>query len=180
MGAEPAAIPSGRILRELAKESQADVGESKKPAERQRTATPWITAGGPPVTEGALKSLLDDLRRNIVANIAVFREEINEVLIHLHDTELTTAAHDTQITKLESELSALKHEQAQIHNHMATMEDRRQWKNVKVQGPGRFNYNNRNTTPVSLCWQAFSLQNKLNTCYWMYVTGSQHRRQNQQ
>ncbi|CAH2283029.1 Hypothetical predicted protein, partial [Pelobates cultripes] len=42
--------------------------------------------------------------------------------------------HETRLTKLEWELTALQSEQAKARQHMATMDDRRRWKNVKVHG----------------------------------------------
>ncbi|CAH2283260.1 Hypothetical predicted protein [Pelobates cultripes] len=53
-------------------------------------------AAKPPVTEDTLRSLLDELRRNI-ATIGQFREEINGVSARLQHTELNSADHENRI-----------------------------------------------------------------------------------
>ncbi|CAH2247612.1 Hypothetical predicted protein [Pelobates cultripes] len=88
---------------------------------------------GTSVTEGTLKDLLDKLCRNIAADISAFKEEISGVMARLHETEVTTACHETRLTTLDWELSTLWRKQAQTQ-YVAAMEDRRRWKNIKVQG----------------------------------------------
>ncbi|CAH2284228.1 Hypothetical predicted protein [Pelobates cultripes] len=100
---------------------------------RRSTEKPRAHAEGPPVTERTLKTLLDDLRRNIAADITLF-EEIRGVSGRLHDSEVATAAHEVRIANLEKELSELKCTQAQIQTRMAAAEDRRRWKNIKMRG----------------------------------------------
>ncbi|CAH2311643.1 Hypothetical predicted protein [Pelobates cultripes] len=97
-------------------------------------AIPSDRKSWPPVTEAALKALLDEIRRNIAADISTFKEDINRVSARLHETEVATAGHETRLTALEWELSMLRHEQAQTQYCMAAMEDRRLCKNVKVRG----------------------------------------------
>ncbi|CAH2294298.1 Hypothetical predicted protein [Pelobates cultripes] len=58
-------------------------------------------AGNPLIMDETLRHLFDELRRNIVANIGQFRDEINGVSAHLTNAEVNTAAHEQQITKLE-------------------------------------------------------------------------------
>ncbi|CAH2307269.1 Hypothetical predicted protein [Pelobates cultripes] len=70
-------------------------------AETQRAGKPKAQ-NNPPVTEDRLKALLDDLRRHIAADINSFKEEINGVSVKLHDTEISTAAHEARINSLES------------------------------------------------------------------------------
>ncbi|CAH2284764.1 Hypothetical predicted protein [Pelobates cultripes] len=76
--------------------------------------------------------MLDDLCRNIAANINIFKEKINEVSVRIQDMEITPAAHETRLTTLESELSILKRDQTLVHHCMVAMEEHRRWKNVKV------------------------------------------------
>ncbi|CAH2312958.1 Hypothetical predicted protein [Pelobates cultripes] len=45
--------------------------------------------------EDMLQSLLDELCRNIATNISQFCKEIISVSVHLHNTEQSTAAHET-------------------------------------------------------------------------------------
>ncbi|CAH2312580.1 Hypothetical predicted protein [Pelobates cultripes] len=72
--------------------------------ETQRAGKPKAQSN-PPVTEDRLKALLDDLRRHIAADINSFKEEIHGVSVRLHDTEISTAAHEARINSLESELT---------------------------------------------------------------------------
>ncbi|CAH2301253.1 Hypothetical predicted protein [Pelobates cultripes] len=108
--------------------SFADIGELELPAiRRNATVSPMKTAEQL-VTEGTLKTLLGDLSRNIAADINAFKKEISGVSVCLHDTELATTVHEIRLTNLDSELTRLKHEQSQILNCMAAMEDHRHWK----------------------------------------------------
>ncbi|CAH2247702.1 Hypothetical predicted protein [Pelobates cultripes] len=102
-------------------------------AETQRAGKPKAQ-GSPPVTEDRLKALLDDLRRHIAAEINSFKEEIHGVSVRLHDTEISTAAHEAHINSLETELTKTKNDLTQTQHQVAAMEDRRRWNNVKIKG----------------------------------------------
>ncbi|CAH2223648.1 Hypothetical predicted protein, partial [Pelobates cultripes] len=114
--------------------SLTDLRELEGKTRGKKADRPPEPATGSLVTEDTLKSLLDELRHNIAADISVFKEEPRRVSVCLHDTEVATAAHESQLTDLEQELSLLRRDQAQLYYHMAAIEDRRRWKNVKVCG----------------------------------------------
>ncbi|CAH2284000.1 Hypothetical predicted protein [Pelobates cultripes] len=91
-------------------------------------------AAKPPVTEDILRSLLDELRRNIATDIGQFREEINGVSARRQHTELNSADHENRIQTLERQMAALQRDQTQAKEDLAVMEDRRRWKNIKIRG----------------------------------------------
>ncbi|CAH2301040.1 Hypothetical predicted protein, partial [Pelobates cultripes] len=91
---------SDGLSRSNSEDSLADEGEMPSPVGRR----PEAQAEGPPVMERTLKTLLEDFRRNIAADITLFKEEIRGALVRLHDSEVTTAAHDAHIANLEQEL----------------------------------------------------------------------------
>ncbi|CAH2302574.1 Hypothetical predicted protein [Pelobates cultripes] len=111
-----------------------DLRELETLARSKQVGTPTNSNSGAPVTETALKALLDELRRNIATDISAFRDKINGVSACLHNAEVTTAGYETRLTILEWELTVLRSEQAKAQHCMATMEDRRRWKNIKVRG----------------------------------------------
>ncbi|CAH2247466.1 Hypothetical predicted protein [Pelobates cultripes] len=84
--------------------------------------------------EDMLRSLLDELHRNIATDIGQFREEINGVSARLQHTELNTTDHENRIQTLERQMAALQQEQTQAKENMAVMEDKRRWKNIKIRG----------------------------------------------
>ncbi|CAH2296029.1 Hypothetical predicted protein [Pelobates cultripes] len=88
----------------------------------------------PSLTEGKLKDMLGELRRNIAANIGVFRDEISRVVARLQNTELTTAAQESRLVSVEQQIIVLQKTQRQHQNNMAALEDKRRWKNVKICG----------------------------------------------
>ncbi|CAH2295715.1 Hypothetical predicted protein [Pelobates cultripes] len=98
--------------------SLPDLRELESLTRRKQAAKLSDRKSGAPVTEATIKTLLDELRRNIATDISAFREEISGVSALLHD--------------MEQELSTLKSEQAQKQHRMAAMEEQRWWKNVKV------------------------------------------------
>ncbi|CAH2315099.1 Hypothetical predicted protein [Pelobates cultripes] len=114
--------------------SLTDLRELETLTRSKQAYKPSDQKTGVPVTESTLKALLDELRHNIATDISAFREEISRVSSRLHDMEVTTAGHETRLTTLKRELSALKCEQAKTQHHMAAIEDRRRCKNVKVRG----------------------------------------------
>ncbi|CAH2312214.1 Hypothetical predicted protein [Pelobates cultripes] len=86
----------------------------------------------PPVTEESLQGMLAELRRNIAADIGQFREEVNGFQARFRNSEHTTEAHETRIATLKQSLTKLHHSQTRSEEHMAALEDKRRWKNVKV------------------------------------------------
>ncbi|CAH2314023.1 Hypothetical predicted protein [Pelobates cultripes] len=96
-------------------------------AETQRAGKPK-TRSSPPVTEDRLKA------RHIVADINSFKEEIHGVSVRLHNTEISTAAHEARINSLENELTKTKNNLIQTQHQVAAMKDRRRWNIVKIRG----------------------------------------------
>ncbi|CAH2306761.1 Hypothetical predicted protein [Pelobates cultripes] len=113
--------------------SLPDLEELATIAGKQKADIPTKRSEGSLVMEGTLKALLDNLRRNLAADINSFKEEISGVSRHLNDTEISLAAHESCLNTMEQEIRELRHEQAQTQNRMAMMEDRR-WKDVKIRG----------------------------------------------
>ncbi|CAH2324238.1 Hypothetical predicted protein, partial [Pelobates cultripes] len=83
------------------------------------------------LSEEKLRDMLDELCRNIAAGIGLFREEISGVSTGLQNTEITAATHETRLTKVEQQLTALQMAQTQTRESMASQEDKRRWKNLK-------------------------------------------------
>ncbi|CAH2314416.1 Hypothetical predicted protein [Pelobates cultripes] len=93
-----------------------------------------MPAAKPPITEDILRTLLDELNRNIATDIRRFREEMNGVSAHLHHTEFNFADHENQIQPLEKQLSTLQWSQMLAQENMAATEDKRHWKKIKIRG----------------------------------------------
>ncbi|CAH2220600.1 Hypothetical predicted protein [Pelobates cultripes] len=118
-------------------DSLTNLRGSEQPVTKRRAEQPPMQRVSPLVTEAMLKAYFHELCQSITASIAAFKKEINGVSVRLHDTEVTSAAHEVRIASLETEIATLRQEITQSQHHMAVMEDRRRWKNVKLSGlPG--------------------------------------------
>ncbi|CAH2299819.1 Hypothetical predicted protein [Pelobates cultripes] len=86
----------------------------------------------PSLTEEKLKVMLGELRRNIAADIGVFRDEISGVVACLQNAELNTAAQESHLASVEQQILTLQKTQKQHQINMAALEDKRRGKNVKI------------------------------------------------
>ncbi|CAH2325641.1 Hypothetical predicted protein [Pelobates cultripes] len=84
--------------------SLPDMEELTTIARRPRADLSAKWSEGSRVMEGTLKALLDDLRRNLAADLNSFKEEISGVSRRLHDAEITMAAHETHLNNMEQEI----------------------------------------------------------------------------
>ncbi|CAH2225024.1 Hypothetical predicted protein [Pelobates cultripes] len=88
-----------------------------------------------PLSDAPSRSSSEDSLSNLEMMAETQRaEEIHGVSVRLHDTEISTAAHEVRINSLESELTKTKNDLIQTQHHVAAMEDHRRWNNVKIRG----------------------------------------------